>query len=133
MPSKKHRPEETIGKLREVETVLGRASSATRMCSLLLPGGSSTEDRPRISGRTTGAEFIATAVQEWLARIGVKTLYIAPGSPWENGYNESFNGSLRDELRGRRDLLQPRQSQDTDRSLAAARQSCFITPICLCC
>jgi transposase InsO family protein len=45
-----------------------------------------------------GSEFIATAVQTWLAQIGVKTLYIAPGSPWENGYNESFNGSLRDEL-----------------------------------
>jgi transposase InsO family protein len=45
-----------------------------------------------------GAEFIATAVQLWLSKIGVKTLYIAPGSPWENGYNESFNGSLRDEL-----------------------------------
>jgi putative transposase len=45
-----------------------------------------------------GPEFIATAVQKWLARIGVTTLYIAPGSPWENGYNESFNGSLRDEL-----------------------------------
>jgi transposase InsO family protein len=45
-----------------------------------------------------GAEFIATAVQLWLAQIGVKTLYIAPGSPWENGYNDSFNGSLRDEL-----------------------------------
>ena len=45
-----------------------------------------------------GAEFIANAVQQWLGQIGVKTLYIAPGSPWENGYNESFNGSLRDEL-----------------------------------
>ena len=45
-----------------------------------------------------GAEFTATAVREWLARIGVKTLYIEPGSPWENGYNESFNGKLRDEL-----------------------------------
>ena len=45
-----------------------------------------------------GSEFIATAVQQWLGQIGVKTLYIAPGSPWENGYNESFNGSLRDEL-----------------------------------
>jgi hypothetical protein len=43
-------------------------------------------------------EFIATAVQKWLAQIGVTTLYIAPGSPWENGYNESFTGSLRDEL-----------------------------------
>jgi transposase InsO family protein len=45
-----------------------------------------------------GSEFIATAVQTWLGQIGVKTLYITPGSPWENGYNESFNGSLRDEL-----------------------------------
>ena len=45
-----------------------------------------------------GSEFIATAAQKWLGQIGVKTLYIAPGSPWENGYNESFNGSLRDEL-----------------------------------
>ena len=45
-----------------------------------------------------GSEFTAKAVREWLARVGVKTLYIAPGSPWENGYNESFNGKLRDEL-----------------------------------
>lgn len=45
-----------------------------------------------------GPEFIATAVQQWLTQIGVKTLYITPGSPWENGYCESFNGSLRDEL-----------------------------------
>ena len=45
-----------------------------------------------------GGEFTAAVVREWLARIGVKTLYIAPGSPWENGYNESFNGKLRDEL-----------------------------------
>ena len=37
-------------------------------------------------------------MREWLARIGVTTLYIEPGSPWENGYNESFNGKLRDEL-----------------------------------
>ncbi len=45
-----------------------------------------------------GAEFTAIAVREWLGRIGVKTLFIEPGSPWENGYNESFNGKLRDEL-----------------------------------
>jgi putative transposase len=45
-----------------------------------------------------GAEFIATAVQIWLAQIAMTTLYNAPGSPWENGYNESFNGSLRDGL-----------------------------------
>jgi len=45
-----------------------------------------------------GSEFTAAAVREWLQRVGVKTLYIEPGSPWENGYNESFNGRLRDEL-----------------------------------
>ena len=45
-----------------------------------------------------GAEFTATKVREWLERINVKTLYIEPGSPWENGYVESFNGKLRDEL-----------------------------------
>ena len=45
-----------------------------------------------------GSEFIATAVQKWLAQVGVTTLYITPASPWENGYNESFDGSLRDEL-----------------------------------
>ena len=45
-----------------------------------------------------GPEFAATAVRKWLGRVGVKTLYIAPSSPWENGYNESFNGKLRDQL-----------------------------------
>ena len=48
-----------------------------------------------------GPEFTATRVREWLARIEVKTLYIEPGSPWENGYIESFNGKLRDELLAR--------------------------------
>ena len=45
-----------------------------------------------------GSEFTATAVRDWLPRVGVQTLFIEPGSPWENGYNESFNGKLRDEL-----------------------------------
>jgi transposase InsO family protein len=45
-----------------------------------------------------GPEFTARVVRRWFKRIGVKTLYIEPGSPWENGYNESFNGKLRDEL-----------------------------------
>ena len=44
-----------------------------------------------------GSEFTAKAVRQWLSRIGVQTLYIEPGSPWENGYIESFNGKLRDE------------------------------------
>ncbi len=45
-----------------------------------------------------GPEFTSQIVRDWLGRIGVTTLYIEPGSPWENGYNESFNGKLRDEL-----------------------------------
>jgi len=45
-----------------------------------------------------GSEFTAKSIKGWLQKLGVKTLYIAPGSPWENGYNESFNGRLRDEL-----------------------------------
>jgi len=48
-----------------------------------------------------GPEFTATAVREWLRRLDVKTLFIEPGSPWENGYCESFNGKLRDELLNR--------------------------------
>jgi transposase InsO family protein len=45
-----------------------------------------------------GGEFTATAIREWLGEVGVGTLYIEPGSPWENGYGESFNGKLRDEF-----------------------------------
>ena len=45
-----------------------------------------------------GGEFIAGVVREWLKRLQVKNLYIEPGSLWENGYSESFNGKLRDEL-----------------------------------
>jgi len=51
-----------------------------------------------------GPEFIARAVQKWLADRGVETLYIDPGSPWENGYTESFNGTLRDELLDQEDF-----------------------------
>jgi transposase InsO family protein len=45
-----------------------------------------------------GPEFTAKAIRKWLTRLGVKILFIEPGSPWENGYIESFNGKLRDEL-----------------------------------
>jgi hypothetical protein len=45
-----------------------------------------------------GPEFVATAVQEWVGAVGAKTAYITPGSPWENGFIESFNARLRDEL-----------------------------------
>ena len=45
-----------------------------------------------------GPEFTAKRVRQWLTRVGVRTLFIEPGSPWENGYIESFNGKLSDEL-----------------------------------
>jgi putative transposase len=50
-----------------------------------------------------GPEFTARAVRRWLNRLGVKTLFVEPGSPWEDGYIESFNGKLRDELLKRRE------------------------------
>ena len=48
-----------------------------------------------------GPEFTARAVRKWLSQLGVKTLFIEPGSPWENGYIESFNAKMRDELLNR--------------------------------
>lgn len=48
-----------------------------------------------------GPEMVATTLRGWLGRVGAGPLYITPGSPWENGYCESFNGKLRDELLNR--------------------------------
>ena len=45
-----------------------------------------------------GPEFVAEAVRRWIAAVGAQTAFIEPGSPWENGYIESFNARLRDEL-----------------------------------
>jgi len=58
-----------------------------------------------------GSEFTAQAVRQWLERTGVRTLYIEPGSPWENGYCESFNGKLRDELLDREIFYTLREAQ----------------------
>ena len=52
-----------------------------------------------------GSEFISNVLKEWLAEQGIKTLYIDPGSPWQNGHVESFNGSLRDECLNRELIL----------------------------
>ena len=49
-------------------------------------------------GQRTGVQRVQSSCGGWLGRVGVETLFIEPGSPWENGYNESFNGKLRDEL-----------------------------------
>jgi putative transposase len=58
-----------------------------------------------------GSEFTAKAIRKWLGDLKVKTLYIEPGSPWENGYNESFNGKLQDELLKREIFTTLKESQ----------------------
>ena len=55
-------------------------------------------DPPAFIRSDNGPEFIAQTVRNWIAAVGAKTAYIEPGSPWENGYCESFNGRFRDEL-----------------------------------
>lgn len=56
-----------------------------------------TQGIPEYIRSDNGSEFTAHVLQDWLKVLGVKAAYIEPGSPWENGYNERFNGSLRDE------------------------------------
>jgi len=70
-----------------------------------------TQGPPEHIHSDNGSEFTAKAVRSWLGRIGVKTLFIEPGSPWENGYNESFNGKLRDELLNREMFYTLREAQ----------------------
>ena len=53
---------------------------------------------PQYLRSDNGPEFVAKTLRQWLARLAVQTLYIEAGSPWENGYIESFNAKLRDEL-----------------------------------
>jgi transposase InsO family protein len=52
-----------------------------------------------------GPEFMSLAIKEWLGKLGIGVLYIEPGSPWQNGYCESFNGKLRDDYLHQTDLL----------------------------
>src|SRR3990172_4530934 len=59
---------------------------------------------PRHIRSDNGPEFIAGTIRQWLDHAGVQTLYIEPGSPWENGYAESFHGRLRDELLDREEF-----------------------------
>ena len=58
-----------------------------------------------------GPEFISKVLQEWLKEKGVKVVYIEPGSPWQNGYIESFNGKFRDECLNQEVFLSRREAQ----------------------
>jgi len=70
-----------------------------------------TEGIPEHIRSDNGSEFTAKSLREWLGSLGVKTAYIEPGSPWENGYNESFNGKLRDELLNREIFYSLKEAQ----------------------
>ena len=54
--------------------------------------------KPHYIRSDNGSEFIARDLQAWLKKVGIKPIQIYPGSPWENGYNERFNGTLRREV-----------------------------------
>ena len=60
-----------------------------------------TRGVPKCIRSDNGPEFISKAIRAWLARLGIEVLYIAPGSPWENGYVESFHSKFRDEFLNR--------------------------------
>jgi len=77
----------------DVERKLNSQDVLYRLGELFVHRGS-----PAYIRSDNGPEFTAKAVRKWLSRVGVETLFIEPGSPWENGYVESFNGKLRDEL-----------------------------------
>lgn len=72
---------------------MGSADVLEALYPLLLERG-----KPEYIRSDNGPEFIAAPLQEWLTRVGIKPIQIYPGSPWENGYNERFNGTLRREV-----------------------------------
>lgn len=72
---------------------MGSANVLEALYPLLLERG-----KPEYIRSDNGPEFIAAPLQEWLTRVGIKPIQIYPGSPWENGYNERFNGTLRREV-----------------------------------
>ena len=80
--------------------VVGRSLTAADVVRTLA-GSVAERGGPAYLRSDNGPEFIAAAVKGWLAKMGVATLYIEPGSPWENAYSESFDSRLRDELLNR--------------------------------
>jgi putative transposase len=83
---------------REAHAILVKRSITAEDVVDLLAYLFSVHGEPVFIRSDNGPEFIAHAVQSWLERSGVRTLYIKPGSPWENAYSESFNSRFRDEV-----------------------------------
>ena len=76
-----------------VSTTMGANDVLEALYPLLLKHG-----KPEYVRSDNGPEFIAATLQDWLVRVGIKPIQIYPGSPWENGYNARFNGTLRHEV-----------------------------------
>ena len=68
-------------------------------------------DKPEFIRSDNGPEFIAKLLQDWLRKVGINPIRIYPGSPWENGYNERFNGTLRREVLNAEWFHSTRQAQ----------------------
>jgi len=77
----------------EVKPRMGSADVSEALYPLLLKNG-----KPEYIRSDNGSEFIAAALQLWLRKVGIKPIQIYLGSPWENGYNERFNGTPRQEV-----------------------------------
>ena len=89
---------------------VGRSMTATRVIEVL-QGLFAQRGRPVHIRSDNGPEFIAWAIREWLGSCEVEVLYIEPGAPWENGYAESFNSRLRDELLESEDFSSPLEAR----------------------
>ena len=77
----------------DVERRMGSIQVLEHLADLFVERGA-----PAYIRSDNGSEFTAELIRSWLDRLEVGTLFIEPGSPWENGYNESFNGKFRDEF-----------------------------------
>jgi len=89
-----------------VKPRMGNAEVLEALYPLFLKHG-----RPEFIRSDNGPEFIAENFQTWLTRVGIKPIHIYPGSPWENGYNERFNGTLRREVLNAERFTSIRQAQ----------------------
>lgn len=77
----------------QIGTKLGSAEVLVALYPLIIKHG-----KPKHIRSDNGPEFVSETFQTWLKRVGIEPIHIYPGSPWENGYNERFNGTLRNEI-----------------------------------
>jgi putative transposase len=89
-----------------VRTKMGAADVLEALYPLLL-----CHRTPEYIRSDHGPEFVAEAMQDWLRRVGAKPIRIYPGSPWENGYNVRFNGTLRRDVLNAEWFLTTKQAQ----------------------